>query len=95
MTELKPTLGRIVWFKSKNPDDLGNGAEEVPAIITRVWSDTCINCTVFRDCNTPMSATSVSMADDFEDSGQYQAWRWMPYQKAVAAGQIEPTKHAT
>lgn len=91
---MKPTIGRIVLFKSNDPSQLGNGAEEVPAIVTRVWSDSCVNLTVFRDFAPPLSVTSVNMADDFAASGQGVAWRWMPYQKAVAAGEIPATQHA-
>lgn len=82
---MTPTIGRIVWFKSRDPDQVGNNASEVPAIITRVWSDTCINLTVFRDADTPAYATSVMMTEDFETSGQSNGWRWMPYQKEQAA----------
>lgn len=91
-----PTPGRIVLFKSKDQTQIGihSTADEVPAIVTRVWSDTTVNLTVFRDADSPVTVSSVSMADDFETSGQHCAWRWMPYQKAVAAGQIAATLHA-
>lgn len=52
--EQKPTLGRIVLFTFATPFDSdwsgrdGQGAQ-VPAIITAVWSDTCVNLTVFVD----------------------------------------------
>lgn len=94
MPNIIPSIGRIVWFKSKDKTAMGNSATEVPAIITRVWSNTCVNLTVFRDFDAPLSVTSVTMADDFEASGQHAAWRWMPYQKAVAAGMQAPTLHA-
>lgn len=75
---MKPSLGRIVLFKSKDPLHLSNGADEAPAIITRVWSDTCVNLTVFRDATEPLAVTSVVLAEDFEASGQWTAWRWPP-----------------
>lgn len=82
---ITPTVGRIVLFKSTDPANVGNGANEVPAIVTRVWSDTCINCTVFRDAASPVAVTSVVYTDDFEASGQGVGWRWMDYQVAQAA----------
>ena len=92
---MKPTVGRVVLFKAHN-SELTGGNNEVPALVTHVWSDTCINVMVMRDGHeaTPIGVTSVSMTDDFAASGQACAWRWMPYQKAVAAGEIEPLKHA-
>ncbi len=42
---MKPTIGRIVHFV--NP--YGTGKKIFPAIITNVWSDTCVNLHVFWD----------------------------------------------
>jgi hypothetical protein len=45
---MRPTIGRIVHFVN----DFANVQElqhHVPAIITRVWSDTCVNLRVFYD----------------------------------------------
>jgi hypothetical protein len=81
---MSPTLGRVVLFRSQDGEHLGNGAQEVPAIITRVWTDTCVNVLVMRDASSPLALTSVSYAEDFEASGQWTAWRWPPRQ-----GQVE------
>lgn len=81
-------------FRSSQSDLLGNRATEVPAIVTRVWSDTCVNLTVFRDNVAPLMVSSVSY-DDGPERPAWCGWRWMPYQKAVAAGEIKPTLHAT
>lgn len=75
---MTPSIGRIVLFKSRDQSDLGSTADEVPAIITRVWSNTCVNLQVFRDADTPLAQTSVTLAEDFEASGQSCAWRWPP-----------------
>lgn len=76
---MTPTIGRIVLFSSNDPEHLGNQAKEAPAIITRVWSDTCVNLTVFRDADSPLSMTSVCLYEgDFAASGQSIAWRWPP-----------------
>lgn len=45
----KPTVGRIVHYVPGGNDPPHNGAEVLPAIITRVWSDTCVNLRVFND----------------------------------------------
>lgn len=91
---ITPTVGRVVLFRSKDPQMTG-GATEVPALVTRVWSDTCVNLQVMRDGHgaTPIGVTSVTYDDSDTMTSSY-CWRWMPYQKAVAAGEIAPTKHA-
>lgn len=75
MPEQKPSLGRIVLFRSHE----SNGATEHPAIITRVWSDTCVNLTVFPDYSaSPVLKSSVGFNDDMEDKTVGNAWRWPP-----------------
>ena len=73
----KPTIGRIVIFKSTNPEHHGNSyVGEVPAIITCVHSDTCVNLQVMRDGASPMPITSVIHADDPAAPGSTCTWRW-------------------
>lgn len=59
---MKPSVGRIVHLIG--PHANSNGADVAPAIITRVWSGTCVNVTVFPDCGTPHSVTSVRLVED-------------------------------
>lgn len=58
-----PAPGRIVLFPLHSDQDLSasNGAEVVPAIITRVWSDTMVNVMVFLDGPTLTWRTSVPL----------------------------------
>lgn len=91
---ITPSIGRIVWFKSNHRADFLE-ADEAPAIITRVWSDTCVSLTVFRDGNTPITVSSVALVDDDKaliEGGR--SWRWMPYQKQLADGTIQPGQPA-
>lgn len=95
----KPTVGRVVLFKSTDRDIMGRGcASIVPALITHVWNDNCVNLMVMRDGSyeTPVGVTSVMLSDNIEahDPNLGPAWGWMAYQKAVAAGEVEPTRHA-
>ena len=46
----KPTIGRIVHYKNTETEKgFQQGADTVPALITRVFSDTCVNLTIFQD----------------------------------------------
>ena len=88
---ITPTVGRVVLFRSTDPE-LTGGAPEAPALITRVWTDDCVNLHVQRDGHRAASigVTSVTYAElgDGEAADQYSpatAWRWMPYQQARAA----------
>ena len=71
--EQKPSLGRIVLFRGQ----FSNSANEHPAIITRVWSDTTVNLTVFLDASTAVVKTSVVLDEDMNSGAQY-SWRWPP-----------------
>lgn len=43
----KPTVGRIVHVLTD--PGTNNGSDVAPAMITRVWSDTCVNLRLIRD----------------------------------------------
>lgn len=64
---MQPTIGRIVILKGLN----ANFTDEHPAIITRVWSDTCVNVCVFPDSLPPESHLSINL---FEDRDAAEAW---------------------
>lgn len=75
MEDRKPTVGRIVLF-DPSPDDrearangIGDG-EKLPAVIVRVWSETCVNLRVLNDGESVLHRTSVTFG-----SGAY-TWNW-------------------
>ncbi|HET8550883.1 MAG TPA: hypothetical protein VFM97_00215 [Gammaproteobacteria bacterium] len=71
---MKPSLGRIVRFRLADSEPSVNGdAREFPAIIVRVWSDTCVNLKVFTDEGQDRWITSVPLHQD--DVGKpYSCW---------------------
>lgn len=66
---MKPSIGRIVIYRGID----SNGSLEHPAIITRVWSDTCVNLTVFPDNGEVIVKTSVNLD---QDKIQSHGWAW-------------------
>lgn len=92
---IKPTVGRIVWYHPAKADPGPNpGDQPLAAIVTHVWSDTCINLAVFDANGQTYNRTSVLLVQD--DAPRPDAFyaEWMPYQKAVAAGSVAPAVHA-
>jgi hypothetical protein len=69
-----PKVGETVLFKSKKANEMGNGAEEVPAIVTRVWTEATVNLLVIRDGDEPLTRTSVSF-EGFA-RGTHMQWRF-------------------
>jgi hypothetical protein len=84
---ITPTVGRVVLFRQ-----IGE-ADQVPALITRVWSNSCVNLQVLPDAAPGYFETSVAYWDG-EYAGSARTWCWMPYQKAVASGAGAPNLHA-
>lgn len=74
----KPSIGRIVIVKNVH----SNSADEQAAIITRAWSDTCVNVTAFLDAASPGSYTSVYF---FQDRAAAEAFISTQPFKAVVA----------
>ena len=96
-----PTVGRVVLFKSGNLSERGEvtAAEPVPALVTRVNEDGTLNLSVQRDRRQSLSVPGVPFVEDMEafspaEGSPDRGWGWMPYQKAVHAGTVEPVKHA-
>ena len=78
---MKPSIGRIVHYVQKKPSGYGEGIIHLPAIVTAVWGESCVNLQVFTDGtnsdepNTfPVKwITSVSL----DESGlQERSWHW-------------------
>lgn len=68
---MRPTLGRIVLYRGIQ----SNGSMVHPAMVTAVWSDTCVNLTVFRDNDCPVTRTS---AVQLENPELGTGWFWPP-----------------
>ena len=78
---IKPTVGRIVLYVPASYDSLAYDAgDKLPAIITKVWSDRCVNLAVFDADGKHVAKTSVGLAqpEDATPSGGGFC-EWMPY----------------
>jgi hypothetical protein len=76
-----PSVSRIVHYYER-PYDEAKGELRPPlgpqaAIITRVWSDTCVNLHVFFD-NAPSGNVTSVLFDESETPSASQTWRWPP-----------------
>lgn len=72
MADQKPSVGRVVHYKPSDSDPPRNNAEVLPAVIVRVWSDTCVNLRVLNDQVYDFWKTSSTLGDG---AGQ---WTWPP-----------------
>lgn len=90
--KIKPTVGRVVhyWVARPSPQ-----REPLAAIVCSVISDTCVNLSVFDHGGNQSPETHVTLIQDGDVRPESAYCEWMPYQKQVAAGQIEPTLHKT
>ena len=62
---MKPSIGRIVLFGvDQSQRGNNNGGAVAPAIITHVFSDTCVNLKVLTDGPVDLWHTSVLIDDD-------------------------------
>lgn len=76
---MKPSVGRIVSFypQESDLDSRGNGIEvgqPIPAVITRVWSDTVVNLRVLADSSGSLPwRTSVTLRTNPD---HVFSWAW-------------------
>lgn len=66
MLHVKPSIGRIVHLIGPHAES--NGAKVASAIITRAWSDTLVNVTVFPDCGVVHNATSIKFVESEDEA---------------------------
>jgi len=83
---ISPTVGRVVWYHPGSSDP-GPSPEGQPlaAIVSHVWSDTCINLAIFDANGVLYNRTSVLLVQDGAPVPSQQYAEWMPYQKGQAA----------
>ena len=72
MEAQRPSIARMVHYHAR-PDEISNGAHLFAAVVTRVWSDRCVNLTIFPDNAQPFTRTSVELADERDIEGR---WLW-------------------
>lgn len=60
---MNPEVGHLVLYRVPYPmkDVLNNGSTIAPAIITRVWTHTCVNLKILYDGTHDEWKTSVSL----------------------------------
>jgi hypothetical protein len=91
---IKPTIGRIVLYHPPFVPDSGTNEETCASIVVAVHSDEIVNLAVFDSVGNlhPHLTVFLFQGEGDRPAGAYA--EWMPYQKAVAAGNIPPTLHA-
>lgn len=82
----KPTNGRVVWYHPSQFDlssgqIVFHGSQPLAAIVAHVWSDTCVNLTVFDSNGNPHSKTSVTLHQGEGECTSSPYCEWMPFQK--------------
>lgn len=96
---ITPTIGRVMWF---HPGEFLNGMTQhsahqaMTAHVCYVWNDNLVNLFVIDHAGVTWARTSVPIVQDGSPYtvGASPYAEWMPYQKKVAAGEIQPTLHA-
>lgn len=91
---IKPTVGRVVWvIRPKETSDI---KQPEVGLVTYVHDEgRYINVAGFNHDGHPFRQTSVYLVQDDEPKPEGTFACWMPYQKAVAAGETPAVKHAT
>lgn len=89
---IKPTIGRQVWFWQFGHTT--EGEQPQAATVCYVFSDRMVNLQVIDHNGIARAMTSVPLRQSEDEAPVGSYCEWMPYQKAVASGQQEPTRHA-
>jgi hypothetical protein len=92
---IQPTIGRVVWFWRQKGLDEPKVEQPNAALVTYVWGDRLVNLVVFDANGNSRGETSVTLLQDDDVGNVYGSFAsWMPYQKAVAKGEIAPKLEA-
>ena len=91
---ITPTVGRVVLYRPNPDEEHGSlpGLRLAAQIAFVHEGATQVNLGILDPNGVHFSRTGVILAQDRE--AQPGECEWMPYQRAVAAGEIPPTQHA-
>lgn len=90
---IKPTVGRVVWYRPSEYDVNGgmmtafSGDEPQPFIghVAYVWSDRLVNLVVYDHTGEAFRRTSVKLIQEGDEPYIGEAYcEWMPYQVGQA-----------
>lgn len=95
---IKPTIGRVVWYRpapDENPEPGfsyyeapgGVGQQPCKADIAYVWNDRLVNLMVVDHNGVTHSRTSVQLLQDGDVSNGGHTCEWMPFQVGQAKAQ--------
>ncbi|MCY9737528.1 hypothetical protein M5X17_27885 [Paenibacillus alvei] len=76
---MKPTVGRIVYYKSYGSANGEHKSEDRAAIITGVVDDTTVHLCV-------LNPTGMYFNQDVKQGDGVGQWNWVPYQKQQING---------
>lgn len=85
---IKPTQGRVVWFRPHVTDGISRLGDGQPhaAIIAGVRSDAAVNLSVLDHFGNWSARTNVPLIQDGDPPPADCSYaEWMPYQKGQAA----------
>jgi hypothetical protein len=91
---IKPTVGRVVLFYRHGKTQFDAGEQAEAATVAYVHSDTMVNLSVVDHNGVQFARTSVFLYQGEGERPEGMYAEWMPYQKAVASGDVSPTLHA-
>lgn len=74
MPNIVPTIGRLVYFKTRGSKDGVYAPTIFPGIVTKIYSDTLISLVTFGEAG-------IRFELQIEQGDQPGQWDWMPFQK--------------
>jgi len=90
---IKPTVGRVVLYYRHGKTQFDANEQPEAATVAYVHSDTMVNLSVVDHNGVQFATTSVFLYQGEGDRPESSYAEWMPYQKAVAAGEVARTLH--
>jgi hypothetical protein len=96
-----PTIGRVVWYRP-SPKDCAQMSlisdQPLKADVVYVHGNGLVNLRIIDHLGAPHARQSIPLRQDGDPEPTYDGkpvgyCEWMPYQKAVAKGEIAPTLH--
>lgn len=84
---MKPTVGRIVWYRAKLLENSHpKESPEQAAMIVKAHGERMVNLVVFGHDGAVVPMTSVTLVQEYDEAPFDHGYcEWMPYQKGQAA----------